>query len=270
MNRRTVILWGLGAGQLLSAAIALALMETSSGGWIDTFLAAIMYGQFYLAGVWIAAGQRSIRWRLVAVAVCLTSLTWCPREAVPVVQQAIAYLGPGIVMALLPLLLARALGRRFYELGSATPSSNVPRFQFTLRSILESTAAVAVLFSLASLVHPGVIAAWTGIGLKEATFLLLIHLTFAAICLGEMIAIMATQRPWLGIALFLPAGIAIGGCFGWMMEDVAEILSLVVCLMLWFAIAFVPLRLLGYRFGRCRTIDKPLLQSPSQEDSAVD
>lgn len=256
MNRRTVILWTLGVGQLLIWAIALRLAETAIREGFAAPCMAIVYGQFYLTGVWIAAAKRSIRWRLVVVAACLTRLTWVQGEGFTDMSGLTLVLGPGIVATLLPLLLACAFGLRFHDQEPETQPSNPVRFQFSLRSILEWTAVVAILFSLAAIVHPDVMVELRRLGLEDAAMLPLIHGPFAAICLAEMAAILSMRRPWIGLALLLPVGLAVGSWLGWMFgDDTAEVPALVVCLMLWFAISFLPLRLLGYRFGRRRTVD---------------
>ena len=53
--------------------------------------------------------------------------------------------------------------------------------------------------------------------------------------------------------------------------EIAGILWLAACLMLWFAIAFVPLRLLGYRFGRCHsTATEPPATDAAEECPSQD
>ncbi len=122
-------------------------------------------------------------------------------------------------------------------------------------SILEWTAVTAMLCSLAALAHPDASKEMRNFGWEGALTLCMIHGPFAGFCVAELAIVLGMRRPWIGLGLLVPVALALAGLFGWTQGEIAGIVCVAVCLMLWFAIAFVPLRLLGYRFGRCRSTD---------------
>ncbi len=253
MNRRTVILWALGAGQLLAAAIGFAVSEWASNQWIVTTGQVVVVSQFYLAGIWVALGRRSSPWRLVAVGMLLTCLT---RLLDGQQYRDIIFLfSPGVLTTLGTLLLLRVLGFRLQSQVGEPQPGNAGKFQFSLRSILIWTAVIAILFSLASLAHPDIAQTIEHVTLQELlAFFLPIHLLFTGVCVAEMAIILGMRRPWIGLALILPIVLALFGLLGWWTQSqVAELVWVGVCAMLWFVISLVPLRLLGYRFGRCNS-----------------
>jgi hypothetical protein len=76
MRRRTGVIWGFAGAQLLAAAVALAVTDWQSTDWIDLAGQVVVICQFNLAGIWVAMGPRISPWRLLAVGILLTYLTW--------------------------------------------------------------------------------------------------------------------------------------------------------------------------------------------------
>jgi hypothetical protein len=264
MNRRAVILWGVGAGQLLSAAIALALMETSSGGWIDTFLAAIMYGQFYLTGIWVALGYRISPWRLLAIGIFLTCLTWGDGDVLENLHGMMFIFGANMVITLGALFLARMCGFRLHDF-EIRHAGNMSKLQFSLRSILIWTAVIAMLLSLASLMNPD-IAQMPPFNWPDLLFLVPLLLLFTGTCLLELAIMLAMRRPWLGHIVCVPIVLSLFGLLGWFQGEAEVFVGVGTCTVLWFALSFWPLRLLGWRFGRPKPMDG---ESPSEDKACL-
>ncbi len=255
MTHRTATLWALGVMQLLAIAVAFAAMEAgwADNDWFRIACVPILYVQPYVAGIWIGFGEKSLPWRMLGVAAFLTCLTWVSLKHFFSLPGAVLELSPGIAVALAFMLLARAFGYRLREENAESPGDGSARFQFTVRSLLKWTAVTAMLFSLAALVNPG--ATQTGVGplWQMALALLVFHVPLAAILFVEFTILLGMRRPWIGFALFVP--VVLGGIspLGWNSGVVTELLLGASLLMAWFALCFLPLRLFGYRFGRCRS-----------------
>ncbi len=248
-SRRTVILWTLAAGQLLVAAVAYIAIGRMPGEWLVYVCGGLVYGQPYLAGVWIASGHRSLPWRFVLVAALLTGLLFLPQGLGPGLPEAIVALSPGIIAVLVFLLPARVFNVNVYDELAERPASHSHRLQFSLRSALEWTAATAILCSLAALAGPRFSSALRNLG-GEITMILAIHIPFAAACVAALVIVLVMRRPWIGLTILFPVVLAVTGLIGWVAENLEGFLTLAMCLMIWFAVCFTPLRLLGYRFGR--------------------
>jgi hypothetical protein len=259
MNRRMLILWGLGAGQLFVAAIAVVSIEHLSNDWLLYLCIGIVFGQSYLAGVWIACGHRSMPWRLLGVAGLLVGLTWIPAWQL---SAMLTDLSPATIVVLAFLLPLRVIGFRVCDGIGERKLNDSRRLQFSLRSILEWTAASAMFCSLAALVQPQTVTEIWALGWDR---LLLIHCPFAGTCVAELAIILGMRRPWIGFTVLVPIVVAIAGLIGWAQDELEGFLSISFFLMLWFAVSFVPLRLLGYRFGRSRAGSIPLPQSTPQD-----
>lgn len=250
MNRRNVILAGLGVLELLVAGLAFFISGMAVPAWIALPCAAVLYAQPYLVGIWIAFGERTLPWRAVAVAAVLTCLTHCMHDVSSMTTQAIFGLSPGIVLILGLLLLGRAFGLRFYDSSSHTLAAS-PRFQFSLRHMLEWTAAVAVLCSLATVLPPGSRTEIHAIVLNEATMLCVIHGFTGGVCLALLGVVLGMRRPRLGLAWLVPPVLLVAGLVGAVTP--AGILGMgafAVCFMVWMSICFFSLRHFGYRYGR--------------------
>ena len=248
MNQRNVILVGLGVLELLVATVALVMVDKGKSILVDYTCAAIMYAQPYLVAIWIAFGERTLPWRLVAVAVCLTCLSHCVDGFF---IEAIAALGPGIAFVLGPLLLARTFGLRFYDASEAVAQDNPPRFQFSLRRMLEWTAAIAVLCSLAAIVSPELHKELHSVVTEEPLMLAVLHALLGGMSLVLVAIVLGMRRPWLGVALLVVPELF----FAYVLYQMAgaefpEMIVFVVSYPLWLALCLLPLRLFGYRYGR--------------------
>ncbi len=252
MNRRTVILWTLGAGQLLAAAIACAALDWAESEWTVFACVAILYAQPYFAGIWIGFGYRSLPWRMLAVAACLTGMTWAETLLYDHIRNLTAALSPGIAVALALMLLARAFGFRLYDRTVQSQSPNTTKYQFSLLSLLKWTTVIAVLCSLGALANP---AAFEQMGVSywgSILLLLAFHTPIAGILFLEFAILLSMRRPWIGLALLVPAALVIVWLLGRNTGQLASFLWGSGCLMVWFALCLLPLRLFGYRFGRRR------------------
>lgn len=259
MTRRLVILWGLGVGQAVVGAIAVRVFKSSSNEWLTLAGLAVLFSQAHLAGMWIGAGGRSAHWRLIVASACLTVLTWLPEAHDPL---GVCY--PGIVASAFIGLVARVFGLGIMkdEVGHGERQSQ--RLQFSVRSILVWTAVVAVLLSLASMAHPDSLRELQ----RELLPVVVVHLVLGCVCTAELGVLLAKRPSWIRGMLLYCAFMALAFLITGRGHK-GESLWFASSIMAWFAISFVPLRLLGYRFGRCRTTDQrpPLLTS--KKDSAV-
>ena len=249
MNRRNTILVGLGALELLIAGAAFFIAGMAED-WIALPCAAVVYSQPCLVGIWIAFGERTLPWRAVAAAAVLTCLTHCLYGVSFMTTQAIFILSPGIVLVLGLLLLGRAFGLRFYDSSSHTLAAS-PRFQFSLRHMLEWTAAVAVLCSLATVLPSGLRTEMHTFVLNEATMLCVIHGFAGGICLALLGVVLGMRRWRLGLAWLVPLVLLVAGLVGAVTP--AGILGMgtfAVCFMLWLGLCFFSLRHFRYRYGR--------------------
>ena len=251
MNRRNVILVGLGVLELLVAAAAYVCEESLDAYWIRIACDSIVSAQPYLVAIWIAFGERTLPWRLVTVAACLVCLDHCPESAIVITSDAIAVYSPGIVPVLGPLLLARTLGLGFYDASTTMPSNNSTSFQFSLRRMLEWTAAIAVLCSLGAMVSPVILRILSEVFASSGLLLCLFHGQLAATVLACVIAVLAVRRVWLGLAFVVPFGLFLAYllhqpqyCTAW------KAIEFSACLMTWITFCLLPVRHFGYRYGR--------------------
>ena len=265
MNRRHVVLWGLGAAQLLIAATALVAFEYLSSDWILNPCVAIIFAQSYLAGAWIASGDRSMPWRLLVVAALFVGFTWIPSWQLP---DLLIGISPGTIAVLTLLLPLRLLGFRVRDRIVERQRNTARRLQFSLRSILEWTAASAMFCSLAALVQPAVAEELGNLGWDDLLPLLLIHGPFAGVCAAELAIVLGMRRPWMGFTVLLPVVLAIAGLIEWLHADFEDLLSITFVLMFWFVICFIPLRIFGYRFGRQGPIDADVGANPFASDES--
>lgn len=104
-------------------------------------------GQGSLVGIWIAFGGRATPWRLIGGTVGLIGCTWCLEIGLP---QSGAYYWTYYVLAqtvgtglLLVALRFSGLGINWRPPGSPAPEKQ--RLQFSIRSLMEWTAGLAVL-----------------------------------------------------------------------------------------------------------------------------
>ena len=256
MNRRNVILVSLGALELLVAAVAFVILGWTESEWTSLVCAAVFYAQPYLLGIWIAFGQRTLPWRMVAVAITSTCLTHC---LVPYMAPwFIAVLSPGIPVILGVLLLARILGPRFYDSSTTTPPDDSPKFQFSLCRMLEWTAAVAALCSMAAIAPPDVYDELDSFVTGEPLILVAIHGLLGGISLAFVAAILGMRCPWLGVGVLGAAGLLAAYLLHRVLgAEPSEMFLFIVCFMLWLTLCLVPVRLFGYRYGRRRLATAP-------------
>lgn len=137
------------------AGAAVAAMVAAPGApgrslLLEATIAALMVAQGCLLGAWVAFGGRPAPWRLAGTSVALVlgiialkSITY-ERDVFQVGFLVLAQmLGTSV-----PLLAARFVG---LEVARSLPDGSVPtvyRFQFSLRGMLEWTAAVAILLGI--------------------------------------------------------------------------------------------------------------------------
>ncbi len=255
MNRRNVILTILGALELLVGGVAIVILEWTDSEWTSLFCAAVFYAQPYLLGIWIAFGHRTLPWRMIAVAVAFTCLTHCLKNVLYMAPEFIAVLSPGIPVVLGVLLLARILGLRFYDSSTTTPPDDSPKFQFSLRRMLEWTAAVAVLCSMAAIAPPDVYRELRSFATEEPLMLVTIHALLGGISLAFVAAVLGMRRLWLGIGVPGVAGLLVAYLLHRVTGAVpSEMFLFIACYMFWLTLCLVPVRLFGYRYGRRRLV----------------
>ena len=255
MNRRNVILTILGALELLVGGVALVILEWTDSEWTSLVCGSIFYAQPYLVGVWIAFGQRTLPWRMVAVAVTSTCLAHCVKNVSYMAPEFIAVLSPGIPVVLGALLLARVLGLRFYDSSTTTPPDDSPKFQFSLRRMLEWTAAVAVLCSMAAIAPPDVYSELRSFATEEPLMLVTIHALLGGISLAFVAVVLGMRRLWLGIGVLGVAGLLVAYLLCRVSgAEPSEMFVFVGSYMFWLTLCFVPVRLFGYRYGRRRLV----------------
>ena len=264
MTRRTGVVWGFAGVQLLAATIAYAVTDWSSTEWIDLAGQVVVICQFNLAGIWVAMGHRISPWRLLAVGVFLTCLTWGSGDVVRDLHDIMFILTPNIFVTLGALFLARMCGFYLHD-SKSIHTGNTSKLQFSLRSILIWTAVIAMLLSLASLMNPEYAQMPAFFNWQDLLYLIPLLLLFTGTCLAELIIILAMRRPWLGHVVFLPIVLSLFGLFGWLQDDAEGFVVVGTCTVLWFALSFWPLRFLGWRFGRPKPMDRD--SSPENEAS---
>ena len=257
MRHRAVILWGMFAGQLIVAAVAIGLCRPPPNPWLRYASLAILLAQFHLLGVWIGSGRRSIPWRLIAVAACLTGLTWLPGASTP-----FSVCVPGIFVSAAIFVVVRSFGYQLLEperrLDTRLPSLR----QFSLRSVLIWITVVAILLSLASMAHPVVLRRIQ----REPVLVLLVHFVVGSVCTAELSVLLAKRPSWIkGVFLYLTAMALVFPLTG-----EGRYLWFANLVMLWLAVSFLPLRMLGYRFGRARTsADEAVASSATDEEDTT-
>jgi hypothetical protein len=270
MDRRTVILWALGAGQLLAVVLACSALEWADSEWVALVCIAILYAQPYFAGIWIGFGRRSLPWRILAVAACLTGLTWVDSVLNDSLRNVVVALSPGIGGALALVLLARAFGFRLRDTTAESQSPDAARYQFSLLSLLKWTTVIAVLCSLGALANPAAFEEMGGLSWETMLLLLAFHTPIAGILFIEFAILLGMRRPWIGLAGLLPVAFAIIWLLCRNTGQLAPFLWLAGCLMVWFGVCVLPLRLFGYRFGRRRKSDAAAPRSVALEERTTD
>lgn len=254
MRRRTGVIWGFAGAQLLAATIAYAVTDWQSTDWIDLAGQVVVICQFNLAGIWVAMGHRISPWRLLAVGIILTCLTWGSGDVVGDLHSIMFILIPSIFITLGALFLARMCGFCLHDFESIH-TDNVSKLQFSLRSILIWTAVTAMLLSLASLVNPEFAQLPASFNWQDLLYIVPLLLLFTGTCLAELVVILAMRRPWLGHVVCVPIVLSLFGLFGWFQDEVEVFVGVGTCTVVWFALCFWPLRLLGWRFGRPKPMD---------------
>ena len=252
MNPRNVILVALGVLELLAATAAvIALEDWLPSEWAIFPVIAVIYAQPYLVGVWIAFGERSLPWRLVAVAACLTGLSQCVNDAPIWIGLVVIVSIPGIPLVLGLLLLARVFGLSFYDSLARIDSQKTPAFQYSIRHMLEWTAAIAVLCSLAAMASPELPRSLYGTFVDHGLHWCSLHGLLVTISLACVIVVLAMRRVWLGLALLVPSGLFLAYLLHQPLNSTAwQMIVFSGCLMAWITFCLVPVRLFGYRYGR--------------------
>lgn len=252
MNPRNVILVALGVLELLAVAVAIiAIDDWLSSEWMILPVITILYAQPYLVGIWIAFGERSLLWRLVVVAACMTGLSVYVNDAFFRIVVVVIVSIPGIPLVLVLLLLARAFGLRFYDSFARTNSQNAAKFQYSIRHMFEWTAAIAVLCSLAAVTPPAIPRSLYQAFVDDGLQLCLLHAQLVTTSLACVIVVLAMRRVWLGLALLVPSGLVLAYLLHQPLGGAAwQIIVFSACLMAWIIFCLVPIRLFGYRYGR--------------------
>ncbi len=251
MNPRNVILVSLGVLELLAATAAVIAFEDGlPWKWAIFPVIAVIYVQPYLIGIWVAFGERTLPWRLVAVAAGLTGLSQYANYA-PIWMTLVVLVSiPGISLVLGLLLLARAFGLNFYDSLTRIDSQQAPAFQYSIRHMLEWTAAIAVLCSLAAMAPPELPGSLYEAFVDDGVQLCSHHGLLAATSLACVIVVLAMHRVWLGLAFLVPSGLLLAYLFHQPLRSAGwEIVVLSGCLMAWITFCLLPVRLFGYRYG---------------------
>lgn len=259
------MIWGFAGVQLLAATIALAIADWQSTEWSDLAGQVVVICQFNLAGIWVAMGHRISPWRLLAVGVFLTCLTWGSGDVVGDLHDIMFILTPNIFITLGALFLARMCGFCLHDFESVH-TDNVSKLQFSLGSILIWTAVTAMLLSLASLMNPEFAQMPASFNWQDLSYIIPFLLLFTGTCLAELAIILAMRRPWLGHVVFLPIVLSLFGLFGWFQAEAEVFVVVGTCTVLWFALSFWPLRVLGWRFGRPKPMDR---DSPPKNEAGL-
>ena len=245
MNRRDVILVGLGVFELLVAAAVYVADDSVGADWISLAFAAILFAQPHLVAVWIAFGERTLLWRLVAVVACLACLSRLA-AVFPV-----TLVTSGIAPVLGALLLARLLGLRFYDVAVVPQGDSSPRLQFSLSRMLEWTAAVAVLCSMAAITPPDIYRELYSLVTDEPLFGVALHGLLGGVSLAFVAAVLGMRRPWLALGVLGAVGLLAAYLLHRVLgTELSEMFVFIACFMFWLTLCLAPVRLFGYRYGR--------------------
>jgi len=138
---------------IVHGVLALATMGWLGSGWGDSsgFLSFLLtssaFGQGSLLGIWIGFGGRATPWRLIGTTIGLVVCTWCLKMGFPHADMHLwgyCVLPETIGTSLLLVLLRFCgLGITWHAPGSPAPEKQ--KLQFSIRSLMEWTAALAVL-----------------------------------------------------------------------------------------------------------------------------
>lgn len=150
MNRRTAIVTLLSAWALITlVGIAAAAASPAAGTWVGLLIISLSMAQGSLLGIWAGLGGKPSPWRLVGTVVALVALAWA-LEAAFGNSSAAGWAFLVLIQAFFtapPLLALQFMGLGLKRSEAENSAVGWHKFQFSLRSLLEWTAAVAILLS---------------------------------------------------------------------------------------------------------------------------
>lgn len=237
-------------GHLLVALGMMAFLgfnEPMGMGLLSILLISLMVSQGSLLGIWAALGGPPTPWRFVAVVVGSVLLIWALDTAFP--QRDAEIWGYFILVQLIATSLP-LIALRFRGLGLTLPGDDLPgekqRLQFSLRSLLEWTTAVAVLLGMLQMTPENFrepFTTWDGLaamcGIFGADALLALATLWIALGARVLVA---------RVAVF--ALTAIGVVIGVTVADpgsTPQTLLLPILSAVWMILSLWPFRSAGYR-----------------------
>jgi hypothetical protein len=247
-RRRILIGLVVGVNALAAAGCPLLLAEHPRSEDLEALLVAEAVGQGSLLPIWAALGGKRTPWRFAGAVAAIAALTLLLQKFLPGPDAQVwgYFLLAQMIGTSVPLLLLRFFGLRV----SRVPAEEVPRqafrLQFSLRSMLEWTAAVAVLCGMLQVMPEGFRRAFVSIRWYEPACAFAVFGGLAALWLW-----VALGARWLGARLILlgftlpMAGIVLASLGG--PAGASTVFLLPVALAVWLLGSLWVVRLAGYR-----------------------
>ena len=236
--------------QVLVSVTALMAFEHGPGDIVQMLAISVPFAQGSLLGIWAAMGGRPGPWRLVAAALALVGAAKVT-EAITSDGEVVLcfFLLAQLFSTSLPLFLLRFLGLDLIRPRDDVRVAQAPTLQFSLRSLLEWTTAVAVLLGTLPMLPEE---AYMMMSMSDLAFVMGVFVPMGLLAVAAAWAGLGAGRLWVRL---LALGIA-----GPIMAIVTELVKpgawpgwvclLFACWTTWTVASLWVFRLAGYRLTR--------------------